>query len=506
MSFPRPKRLQQNQPEQRVAPAVGIPTESPIPENEPPHAEIAGTVAALIALATTSLTMTGDTSASLARYAAIGGAVAIGLSVAFDARKSLQNLIRADVMAIAALYFLTFFEFIFPQPNFEQLIGVRSTHAGLNAVFVGMAGLLIGRHLWRPKTQPFVRTLTREVPARWLLRLLWISFALGFLHQLLAVNFNVMEWVDLMMAPRFSQPWQRGRLGDWKALIVEFQLFIYLIPPLCGIIMARRYRFTGSQLALVAVTLLFTLFYGFTSGTRNVFAAYLVTFVIGFAFALPAGRRKEIIAVSLTSSMAFLAATVLMLDFRQVGFKNWIEGTYIPPDTRERTLFVDYNLYAICRIAEAFPNHRDYLGLEIPFNALVRPIPRAIWPGKPEGLSTTIEETLGVEGLTIAASFVGEAYMAGGLLAVLATGLLFGALAGWWSFLVSPHNSELGILIYASGFFAAVISMRSLFVFTTALLPTVAALAITGYLARTIQQRLFTGAQTAGGPVRLPRR
>ena len=59
--------------------------------------------------------------------------------------------------------------------------------------------------------------------------------------------------------------------------------------------------------------------------------------------------------------------------------------------------------------------------------------------------------------------------------AQLAHALGFGALTGWWSHLASAQNSELGILIYSSGFFATVISMRSLFVFTTALLPTVAA-------------------------------
>ena len=68
--------------------------------------------------------------------------------------------------------------------------------------------------------------------------------------------------------------------------------------------------------------------------------------------------------------------------------------------------------------------------------------------------------------------------MSGGLFAVIAIALFFGAITGWWNFLASARNSELGILIYASGFFASVISMRSLFVFTTALLPTAAALVI----------------------------
>jgi len=76
----------------------------------------------------------------------------------------------------------------------------------------------------------------------------------------------------------------------------------------------------------------------------------------------------------------------------------------------------------------------------------------------------------------VAASFVGEAYVAGGIPVVILTGMFFGMFTAWWSRLASAKNSSLGILIYATGFFAAAISMRSLFAFTTALLPTLAAI------------------------------
>ncbi len=247
---------------------------------------------------------------------------------------------------------------------------------------------------------------------------------------------------------------------------------------------ARRNRYGAFSLLMACGALLFTFFYGFTSGTRNIFASYLVTFLIAYAFALPFARQKELVILCIGSALVMVFATYYMLQFRSVGFRNYLEGNYEPPDTRERTLFVDYNLYAICRLVEVFPHKQAYLGWEIPYQALIRPIPRAIWAGKPEGLSSSIEDALGVEGVTISASFVGEAYMSGGLMAVLIIGLIFGALTGWWSYLASPQNSELGILIYASGFFATVISMRSLFVFTTALLPTVAALVIGTYAVR----------------------
>ena len=62
-----------------------------------------------------------------------------------------------------------------------------------------------------------------------------------------------------------------GKFGDWKALLVELGLFIYLLPPLAGIMIARRHRYPAAQIFLVCLALLFTAFYGFTSGTRNMF-------------------------------------------------------------------------------------------------------------------------------------------------------------------------------------------------------------------------------------------
>ena len=478
---------------------------------EHPRPDLNGTFAALVGFALTALLANGHLPSTLARTSAIGALVSIGLSVAFDLRLGgPRNLIRADLMAILAFYFLTLFEFLFPQLAFDTMIDVHSTHMAILAVDLGFLGLLVGRHFLHPRKQPFARTLTYEIPAIWIVAIFWGCTIIGYLHMLIAVNFNIAEMVKCFMDPRFSQPWQRGRFGDWKALLVELGLFIYLIPPLAGIMIARRHRYGVFSLLLACAALLFTFFYGFTSGTRNIFASYLVTFLIAYSFALPFARQKELVMLCAASALVMVSATYYMLQFRTVGLRNYWNGDYEPPNTQERTMFVDYNLYSICRLVEVFPSHQGYLGWEIPYQALIRPIPRAIWPGKPEGLSSSIEDALGVEGVTISASFVGEAYMSGGVITVLLIGLAFGAVTGWWSYLASPHNSELGIRIYASGFFATVISMRSLFVFTTALLPTVAALVIGTYAVRLLsaqaQKRLLAQAKPieARRPMRPP--
>ncbi|MEO6567103.1 MAG: hypothetical protein ABIO63_13850, partial [Casimicrobiaceae bacterium] len=230
-------------------------------------------------------------------------------------------------------------------------------------------------------------------------------------------------------------------------------------------------------------------FYGFTSGTRNLFASFLVTGLIGSVFAIPWARRKEIIVLCAATAAILVAGTTAMLRFRQFGLKEWIlhSSEFQPPP--EDSVFVDYNLWAIAHLAEVFPRQHAFLGWEIPYLALIRPIPRALWPGKPEGLSFSIEDAVGASTMTVAASFAGEAYITAGLFGVAFAALFFGAGTAWWNHLFSAKNSELGILIYASGFFCAVISMRSLLVFSTALLPTLASFVICAYVTKVVGAR-----------------
>ena len=328
-----------------------------------------------------------------------------------------------------------------------------------------------------------------------------------------AEHFNVVAVINDFMGPRFSQPWGRGKFGDWKALFVELGMLLFLIPPMAGIILAQRKKYSAPQLFIVVGALLFTLFYGFTSGTRHIFDSYLVTFLIGYVFASEDRQRKELLTIAGACAVLLLISTVLMVRFRDIGLKSYLSGEHQESrETREESLSVDLNLYPMSRIAVVFPDEHGYLGWEILYQALIRPIPRAIWKNKPEGMSISIEDAVGAKGWTVAASFAGEAYMSGGLPVVFICGLGFGWLAAWWNRLVSPRNSQFGFLIYASGFFAVVISMRSLLVFTTAMLPTLAAFAGGSLLiAKGVDRvkRVLPGGRAPSlrpGPARLPLR
>jgi len=436
----------------------------------------------------------GTYSSHLAHTTAIGVLVTLLASFAFEARGGLKNLVRPDLVGILALYYLTLYEFLFPQPYFDMnMRDLDAVYLALWAVIIGFIGIFIGRHLVPRGKQPFEEIMTRPVPPGWLVVILWGSFFIGFLYVLLGVEFDLPKILDAMMRARFDQPWGRGKFGDWRALINELSLLLYLVPPIAGLMFGHRERYSPLSLLFALLAFLWLLFFGFAAGTRTVFAAYLITFLIAFTFSSPPQRRAQVLVIAAICGGMMVMATKVMLEMRTIGLKRWMEGERQNMITRQNSsVFVDDNLLAISVLAQYFPkqNGGHYLGIEIPYLALIRPIPRALWPGKPKGMSVSIEDIFHVQGVTIAATFVGEAYMSGGLFAVALEGIILGILATFWNRFAAQKNSELGLLVYSSGFFAVTITMRSCFSLTTAILPCVAGILFGKYLLPKIREKI----------------
>ena len=453
-----------------------------------PKPEWAATGTALFGLAMTALVASGGVPSAVAHQAAIGVLLSLGASLVIEARKGVRNLIRTDLLALTAFYYLSLYEFLFAQPFFDTMTTMEATRSGLLVLYLGFGGVLLGRHVPVPREAPFARVLQTEVPIGKLLGLYWLAAFLGYFYMLACSEWNPVRMLDAMMGARFSQPWSRGQLGDWRAIFSELTLMLYLLPALAGVMLARVERYRWYHLAPVLLVLAITFFQGFAAGTRNVFGAYLVNFLAAYAFASPVAKRTRVLVAGALCAAAMTVATFTMLQFREHGLRDWLRGTYRESgELQSKYVFVDYNLQTIATLTTFFPERNPYLGFEIPYLAIIRPIPRALWPGKPLGMSTPIEQAMGVEGVTIAATFAGEAFISGGLGAVLAVGLLLGAVMGFWNTTASPKNSEIGILVHASGFFAAVITMRSLFAFTTAVLPTIASLLVAAVIVKSVE-------------------
>jgi hypothetical protein len=447
-----------------------------------PQPTTAATLVFLAGLFVTSVSLSGDTASAVARHAAIGCGVSLAFSLWVEGKNGIQNLLRADLVAMFALYFLLFFEFLFPQSRFDELVPYPdAVLPSVRLCLLAFAGIAVGRHCLprHLRKWEFART---DLSPRAMLVIFWISLAVGYFHMLLAVDFNPVAMVDQFMGPRFAVPWGREQFGDARALLFEVGAMLYLVPPLAGIILGRRKLYSRTMLLLVLLALLFTLFYGFCTGTRNIIGSYLITFLAAYIYASKPSRRQLLIVTTIVFAILFLA-TYYEIRFRDVGLKNYLRGEDVPSEEdEEMTLYVDYNLYTVGALMNIFPRRVPYIGWDSPLWLLARPIPRALWPGKPDGTKVSIENILGLEGLTIAATFVGESYAAGGLIAVIIASVLVGMLAQWWTRKAFSPESGFGILIYGSGFFAVVITMRSMYWLPVAILPTLAAIVLGQFL------------------------
>lgn len=393
-----------------------------------------------------------------------GGALILALVV--EARGGPRNLLRTDILMLVALYALVFLEFLFPQESFAGHVSPNGARTGTTAALIGFAGIALGRHVaWNVQPRPPRRDLT---PRR-MIQLFVLVAALGYLHILLAVHFDIFDAIRQMSWPRFSQSWARGRLGGWGTLLNEVGLLIFLIPPFAGVVFAEFRRYGAASLCVVAAVLALTLYKSFAGGTRSVFIIHLITFTIAYLVSRPQITVRNMLLTSVPLAAMAGLGSFYMLEFRQIGLAR-----YQFDEIESETLFIDLNLVNISQLTKVFPKLHDFLGLEIPFNALIRPIPRAIWPGKPEGLSVGIEEALGAEGQTVSATFVGEAYMAGGLPSVALAALIIGSLAATWNRVGAHLDSRFMLVFYASGFFAAALAMRSVMQVAPAILPSLA--------------------------------
>jgi hypothetical protein len=438
-------------------------------------------IVTIFGLAITYILLPEEGSVAIYRTAAIGAASAIGFSMFLEAT-NVRSLVRTDIIMIVALFGLTLVEFFFPQEVVNESISAESAKRGVEAVFLGFCGLVIGRHLVpRPRRRGGQTALvTVQWSAATLFRVYVLVFLVGYLNMLWAVGFNPIELVNQMIAPRFSQSWARGKYGGWPELLGEIcRLMLYLVPALTGAILAKPYRFTGVQKTAALFGLAFTLFYAFASGTRNIFCIYLIIFFVTYILLRPSISWKRVTVLACIGGGLVAFASYMMLQFRRVGLDRFIEsGAYgdAHAGARSETLFIDNNLLTISRLMEVFPDRVNYLGWEFASYAITRPVPRALWPSKTEELSFGIEDALGVGdlGYSLSSTFVGEAYMMGGYNAVIVAGLLFGFLAAWWNRLGLDLRSNVSVILYATGFFAAAISMRSSAFATTAMLPVVA--------------------------------
>lgn len=433
-----------------------------------PRSPVVPTAIIVVGLMLTWIALPSTDSVSVFETAAIGVGVALLAATIVEAAAGVRALIRTDNLMLWVFYGLTLLEFLFPQTGIDSRVGVDAATQGTGIVLLAFFGMVVGRHLVSTRANPIAPVDFKPGHLFWLFV---FAFVVGYLHIFIAINFDPIEMIKQMARPRFSQPWGRGKFGDISALLYELSLLIYLLPPIAGFMFARAKQFSAMQKLFVTAVLGLTFFYAFAGGTRNILGTYVIAMFGAYVLSKPDLNLKRLLIFGVPLAALLLFVSTLMLELRSAGGISSLGG-----ERQYNTLYIDQNMVNISNLTSVFPDAVDYLGLEIPIQSIIKPIPRALWPGKPEGLSTSIEAALGsFDGITtLAVTFAGEAFMAFGFIGVLITALIFGAVAGWWNQVGQDSHSSFSQILYASGFLCAAMSMRSLLTMVPFMLPTLA--------------------------------
>ncbi len=306
------------------------------------------------------------------------------------------------------------------------------------------------------------RSVDRDVPPALIFKLAVLCFAVGSFKYFYAVGFNPSKFIFFLGVGRWAAPWGPQTLGGWDAILDHLPYFGFLVP-VFGVTLGLRIGWLRGPTILVflmAVLLLLLLAQGGGRRVVGVMAgAPLITWIL--AQQRLDVRKLIVIGVAVASILYFME---VMLRYRNIGLAHYFYG-----DAAEEVAFdrvnVDDNFFRLCQIIKIIPDSHDYVYHQQLVYALVRPIPRAIWQGKPVGSGFNLAEFIGEKGLSLSVSVISEWYMSGGYIIVLIGGLIYGQLARMVSALWAVTHLGVGRLLYAvcaMTLFAGVRSMTEL--------------------------------------------
>jgi hypothetical protein len=304
-----------------------------------------------------------------------------------------------------------------------------------------------------------VRTATmRPVGSLTLFIIVVVSFLLCMLKFAAYSGFDLSVMLEGLGAPRFNAPWSRGQSGGIGAFLDHLEYFGYPLPSLCVILGHRLGWAKPRVLVSILLTAVVLLFLSQAGGRRIigvVVGAGLFTWMVGH------GRLTLKVALGITAGASLLLVALQeVLRYRNVGFSAWMAGER--PDLHVAHLHVDDNFLRLSQIISIFPEHSSYVYFKPVFQAMLLPIPRVFWPGKPLNAGFDLAEMIGATGVSLSSSIIGELYASFGATAVILGGLFIGRLAGMWNKVLQVPGASAQPLIFSLGVMVLFAGLRSL--------------------------------------------
>jgi oligosaccharide repeat unit polymerase len=306
-------------------------------------------------------------------------------------------------------------------------------------------------------------TVSKDLPSSIYFYLAVASFLLGISRFAVATDFNLIAMFQSIGSGRWDAPWARGQLGGWDSFLDHLQYFGYLTAVLT-VVVGRRIGWLNWRTIVSALMSVVMALFLVQSGSRRVIGVVVGMALIFWILVQDRGLKvKHAVAIALTV-IALLFAMQFMLQYRNVGLtvalsEPAVEQQALSPN---EYLHVDDNFYRLCQVIQLIPDPHPYVYHGYLVYALVRPIPRVLWPGKPVDAGFDLTRAVGDREVSYSCSVIGELYMSLGLLGIALGGWLYGRLAALVNGVLRQSTAVGGVVIYSIGAMALFSGMRSM--------------------------------------------
>jgi oligosaccharide repeat unit polymerase len=317
------------------------------------------------------------------------------------------------------------------------------------AMWAGMAG----------KPWPVPRWITtvasRSMDTTTVARLVPLCFVFGMFNFAFAVGFDIPRMFSYLGEQRWAAPWGRGQLGGWDAFLDQMQYFGYVLPSLTALLIARR-GFNVQSVFGIVLSGIMLAFLSQGGGRRIIGVTVGAAIIVWIQAQQVLHVRRLVIAAAAAAVM--LAGMQFMLNIRSVGYQEFMFRGQSDYDY----LHVDDNYLRLAQVIEIVPAEQPYVGFKQLWFTIVRPVPRVFWPGKPVDPGFDLPSIVGLRGVSLSTSIIGEWYLSWGWLAVIFGGWLHGRLARTANTLREHEEYRTNPIVYGLAVMVLVAGMRSM--------------------------------------------
>jgi len=317
------------------------------------------------------------------------------------------------------------------------------------AMWVGVAG--------RPWPLPkWIQEIARSsMDTRTVGRLVPVCFLLGMFNFAYATSFQMDVMFSYLGEQRWAAPWGRQQLGGWDAFLDQMQYFGYVLPSLTALLIVRR-GFVPQTWVAIVLSAIMEAFLA-QGGGRRIIGVTVGAAIIVWIQSQPVLNIRKLALVGV-ASLGLLAGMQFMLNIRSVGYEAYASRGTSDYDY----LHVDDNFLRLSQVIQIVPAEHEHVGFQQLIFTAVRPVPRVFWPGKPIDPGFDLPSIVGMKGVSLSTSIIGEWYLSFGWFAVVIGGWLHGRLARTANVLRDNPEFRTNPIVYGLAVMVLVSGMRSM--------------------------------------------